>query len=143
MILVAILDILPIKTRKNNKCIFVSRVFQKYTILLELLKRIKDDRQDLTSVVDCFSELFGSFDDFHDGITSLDFPSFFLGNDANAWPAVLFDGKGPFQAVKVSSLIFSLFLGSLVAVLEGLNKKISTFLDFSLALSDEGVVAGL
>ena len=62
--------------------------------------------------------MFGDFDDFHDGfesVASLDFPSFFLGNNADTWPAVLFDGKSPLHAVEVSGLVFSLFLGGLIA----------------------------
>jgi hypothetical protein len=79
-------------------------------------------------------------DDIHNGfksVASLNFPLFLLGNYTDAWPAVLLHGKGPLQAVKVGSLILSLFLGSLVAVLESLIREISTFLDFGFTLVDE------
>ena len=63
--------------------------------------------------------MLGDFENFHDGVTSLDFPAFFFGNDANAWPAVLLDGKGPLQAVQVGGLVLSLLLGGLFTISVG------------------------
>jgi hypothetical protein len=84
--------------------------------------------------------LLGDLDDFHDGfksVASLYFPLFLLGNLTDAWPAVLLHGKGPLHAVEVGSLVLSLFLGSLVAVLESLIRESGTFLDFTFTLVDE------
>ena len=71
------------------------------------------------------SELLGDLDDFHNGfksVASLDLPLLLLGNLTDAWPAVLLHGQSPLHAVEIGSLVFSLFLGGLVAVLEGLMK---------------------
>lgn len=65
------------------------------------------------------SELLGSGDDFNDGVAALDGVVLLLGDFAYAWPAVLLDGQSPLHAVQIGGLVLALFLGGLLAILEG------------------------
>ena len=63
-------------------------------------------------------DIFESLQDFVDEVTSLDLPSFLLGDFTDARPAIFPGAQEVLDTVDISGLIMSLFLGSFFTGIE-------------------------